>query len=80
MSWRSEQEQQIPAHQRMTSVQIARFIKHYERLTRWMLESEVMAPGLCINLDASHRVAQWSVCAAFGSVSISPVVFISRSV
>ena len=58
MSWRSEQEQQVPAHQRMTSVQIARFIKHYERLTRWMLESEVMAPGLSINLDASHRVAQ----------------------
>lgn len=58
MSWRSEQEQQIPADQRMTSVQIARFIKHYERLTRWMLESEVMAPGLSINLDASHRVAQ----------------------
>jgi len=40
LRWRAQQEEDLRAKGRggMTDAEIARFIQHYERLTRWMLE------------------------------------------
>lgn len=61
--WRSEQEQQLPAAQRMTEAEIGNFIAHYERLTRWMWASPMMGPGMVVQLDESHQVVGIEVSA-----------------
>ena len=61
IKWRAQQESQIAAEQRMDSIEIARFIQHYERLTRWMWQQPAMGPGLLIELDEEHNVVGFKV-------------------
>jgi len=56
--WRSQQELEVPALQRMSTQQLQRFIQHYERLTRWLWRSPAQAPGALIALGEDHRVTQ----------------------
>ena len=57
IKWRTQQEQQLMAEQRMDAEQIIRFVQHYERLTRWMWCEPATGPGLVVSLDESHKVA-----------------------
>jgi D-glycerate 3-kinase len=50
--WRGEQEAELGARA-MTPAQLARFVAHYERITRWMIED--CPADLTISLDASRR-------------------------
>ncbi|TNF89667.1 MAG: kinase [Gammaproteobacteria bacterium] len=54
--WRTQQEQAHPAERRMTDEAIARFVAHYERLTRWMTESMSVRADLLALLDDEHRL------------------------
>ena len=56
--WRGQQEQSLPAERRMTEVQLANFINHYERLTRWQAQCPPLLPGLSVALDEAHQVHQ----------------------
>lgn len=55
--WRSEQEQERPPAQRMTAAALARFIAHYERITRRMTAHLPGQSDIVVDLDASHRIA-----------------------
>ena len=55
--WRTEQEQAHPAERRMNDDAIARFVAHYERLTRWMAEAMPRRADLLALLDEAHRLA-----------------------
>jgi D-glycerate 3-kinase len=63
VTWRTQQEQQLPASQRMSEPEILRFIQHYERLTRWLWASVPQGPGVVVSLDEAHQVADFSVSA-----------------
>ena len=56
--WRDQQEadlrQQSPSA--MTPVEVARFIQHYERLTRWMLAEMPKRADLTLRLDRQRQV------------------------
>jgi|TARA_B110000977_G_scaffold191946_1_gene264787 D-glycerate 3-kinase len=54
--WRGEQEARLPKPQRMSWVQLKRFIEHYERLTRWQWQSPNLQPGLNVTLAEDHSV------------------------
>jgi D-glycerate 3-kinase len=54
--WRGEQELALPAAQRMDSARLQRFIAHYERLTRWMLDDLPARSDLLVCLDDAHRI------------------------
>ena len=54
--WRTEQEQAHPPAQRMDAAALARFVAHYERLTRWMLETLPGHADLVGVLDENHRL------------------------
>lgn len=56
--WRAQQERDLPAAQRMSDAQLSRFIQHYERLTRHLWTLPPRGPGLSVELDASHNLAQ----------------------
>lgn len=56
--WRGEQESALPAAQRMDAARLARFIAHYERLTRWMLDEAPARADVTAVLDDEHRVAE----------------------
>jgi D-glycerate 3-kinase len=43
----------------MTAAQLARFIAHYERLTRWLMEDE--PADLVADLDERRRPAGWRI-------------------
>jgi D-glycerate 3-kinase len=58
LRWRTEQEQALPAGRRMSAAALARFIAHYERITRAMLTDLPQRAGLVVRLDAAHRVAE----------------------
>ena len=60
-AWRSLQEQQIPPAQRMDADQIARFIAHYERLTKALWQQTPATPGFVLALDEGHRVTDVTV-------------------
>ncbi|MEE4280975.1 MAG: hypothetical protein V2I41_03460 [Pseudomonadales bacterium] len=60
-AWRSQQEQQIPPAQRMGADQIARFIAHYERLTKALWQQTPATPGFVLALDERHRVTDVTV-------------------
>ncbi len=62
--WRSQQEEQIPTAQRMSHVNLLRFVQHYERLTRWMWENEPRGPGVLVQLDTQHRIEGWEFITA----------------
>ncbi|WP_198411217.1 phosphoribulokinase [Marinimicrobium alkaliphilum] len=68
--WRELQEQKLRArlspeelaHSRvMSPAQVAHFISHYERLTRWMLDEMPARADVVIALDAEHRVTGLTV-------------------
>ena len=54
--WRADQEQSLPADRRMSAAALARFIAHYERLTRWMLADVPARADLTVELKESHDV------------------------
>jgi D-glycerate 3-kinase len=56
--WREQQEAELrqTAPGTMTPGQVARFIQHYERLTRWMLEDLPGRADLTLRLDRDRRV------------------------
>jgi len=57
--WREEQEEKLRARtgRGMNPAQIARFIAHYERLTRWILEEMPARADAVFPLDAARRPA-----------------------
>jgi len=54
--WRGEQELQLPPQQRMNPPALERFIRHYERLTRWMIEDLPHRADLDVVLGAGHEI------------------------
>jgi D-glycerate 3-kinase len=56
--WRGEQETAVPQDRRMDVARLARFVAHYERLTRWMLEDAPPRADLTVVLDDRHRIAK----------------------
>jgi D-glycerate 3-kinase len=54
--WRREQEHKLIARtgQGMTDEELARFVAHYERLTRWMLSEMPQRADLVVKLDADR--------------------------
>jgi D-glycerate 3-kinase len=59
LAWRAEQERKLIARtgQGMSDAQLARFVQHYERLTRWNLAEMPTRAGLVIPLDATRAPA-----------------------
>jgi D-glycerate 3-kinase len=55
--WRGEQELTLPQPQRMDTARLTRFIAHYERLTRWMLDEVPARADMVIHLTAAHGIA-----------------------
>ena len=55
--WRTEQEQERPLAQRMAAADLARFIAHYERITRRMIALLPDRAAVVVSLNAGHRVA-----------------------
>lgn len=55
-AWRGEQELQIPPERRMSATALRRFIAHYERLTRWMIEDVPARADLTVVLNAAHGI------------------------
>lgn len=55
--WRGEQERALPQGQRMDAARLERFIAHYERLTRWMLEEVPARADMVVHLTAAHGIA-----------------------
>ncbi len=56
VAFRLQQEQALPAAQRMSRAALVRFVAHYERLTRWM---QVDVPGradLAVAVGDGHRI------------------------
>lgn len=67
LEWRQLQEQKLRdtlspdelAHSRvMNPTQIERFIAHYERLTRWMLQEMPARADILLSLQADHSIAK----------------------
>ena len=67
LRWRTEQEHKLAAKLGaqaqaatglMSDEQIARFIMHYERLTRHMLINLPVQADVCFELDADHNIAK----------------------
>lgn len=56
--WRGRQERDRPPEHRMSSAQIAEFVAHYERLTRWMLAEMPAIAHLTGVLDDSHKLVE----------------------
>ena len=56
--WREQQEAELRerASGAMTPLQVRRFIQHYERLTRWILEEMPGRVDLTVRLDAARRM------------------------
>lgn len=57
LRWRTQQEQSLPAERRMSAAAIERFVAHYERLTRILLEQMRTKADWVIDLAADHTVA-----------------------
>lgn len=55
--WRLEQERERPPERRLGAEAVARFVAHYERLTRAMLAQPARPGALGVELDEDHRVA-----------------------
>ncbi|MEM1229967.1 MAG: kinase [Pseudomonadota bacterium] len=56
LRWREQQEQQLPAQQRMDATALDRFVAHYQRLTDWLRNS---APGRAtwtLELGGDHEL------------------------
>jgi len=57
LRWRGEQELAVPADRRMDAVRLERFVAHYERITRWMLDDAPSRADATVVLDDRHRIA-----------------------
>lgn len=55
--WRLQQEGERPPAQRMTAAEVARFVAHYERITRRMVAALPDTADALVELAADHRVA-----------------------
>lgn len=55
--WRLQQESERPPNLRLNRDEVAHFVAHYERLTRWMLEDLPGRADVLVELDEEHRVA-----------------------
>lgn len=55
--WRTEQEQALPVGRRMDAAAVARFVAHYERITRHMLATLPRTADVVVQLDARHAMA-----------------------
>ena len=55
--WRLQQESERPPELRLDNTEVAHFVAHYERLTRWMLEDLPGRADVLVELDEGHRVA-----------------------
>ena len=55
--WRLQQERERPPAQRMTAAEVARFVAHYERVTRRMLATLPATADVLVELSADHRIA-----------------------
>ncbi len=56
LRWRAAQELNLPAERRMHSAALARFIAHYERLTRQGLATWPQQADWCVWLAPDHRI------------------------
>ena len=54
--WRLQQEEERPVNHRMTAQEVAHFVEHYERVTKWMLADVPSTAALVLKLDSNHRV------------------------
>ncbi|MFQ3596497.1 MAG: kinase [Sphingomonadaceae bacterium] len=66
--WRAQQEAELPVAQRMPGPALARFIAHYERITRHMLDDLPGRADLTLALDADRRPVQAQWLARRGSL------------
>ena len=55
--WRLQQESERPPELRLDKAEVAHFVAHYERLTRWMLEDLPGRADVLVELDETHRVS-----------------------
>lgn len=58
-AWRSLQESKLtlaPEARRMNAPDLARFIQHFERLTRWSLETLPLMANLVFEVDQHHEI------------------------
>ena len=55
--WRGEQELALPVERRMDGARLARFVAHYERITRWMFDDAPARADVTVVLDDGHRIA-----------------------
>ncbi len=55
-AWRGQAEGKLPPERRMDSAALARFVAHYERLTRWQLANAPRGPGVALALDPERHV------------------------
>ena len=55
--WRLQQEGERPPGQRLSPVEVNRFVEHYERITRRMLASLPSTADVVVDLDDDHRVS-----------------------
>lgn len=56
--WRSQQEQELPPEQRMSDADLGRFVQHYERLTRHMLQSMDVRADVKVVLEPDHSLGE----------------------
>ncbi|MDE0056055.1 MAG: kinase [Gammaproteobacteria bacterium] len=54
--WRLQQESERPPERRLDKAEVAHFVAHYERLTRWMLEDLPARAAVVVELDEGHQV------------------------
>lgn len=57
LRWRTQQEQERPPAQRMAAADLARFVQHYERITRRMIADLPTRAEVVAYLNASHRIS-----------------------
>ena len=63
-TWREQQEAELRAAgapRAMTPADLRRFIQHYERLTRWILQEMPARADLVVRLDADRTIASSSM-------------------
>lgn len=61
LRWRFAQELERPVDQRMSRVEVERFIQFYERITRWMLLRTPEIADCVVRLASDHSVADVSM-------------------
>lgn len=54
--WRTQQEQALPAAQRMSAAALDRFVAHYQRLTDHLLRTAPAQASATLQLNEQHRV------------------------